>query len=527
MIVFIAIILFVLIALVLSLESIPKVGSDESKIGLNKDDLAEFDFIVKHFDNKPQKPIYTPSQLDSLKYRKTPFISTNCHAGQRKLLLTEIQFYTNLPKDSLIIYSGSASGEHTSAILNMFPGFKFLLIDPAYHIIDYDYTLVYQNPDVIDKENLRKFVAYTNSKDEKIKSYASHMLKTPTLIGGERNLLEPSSDEMEKFNADGHKTLFEQIRSSKCRIFIIQDYLTPELTDLISRVGEFSYVSDIRSTMIKSYPTDMDYLWNDALQLYLIKKLKPLYSMLKFHPPYFDDDSRVLLDERRSSNPMLQKMYDDIVKVREFGLDMFDNYSKGLHMYLPNIAIYLQAWAPVDSSETRLIIAQQDIEKMYINYDHENWDNRFYYLRRLRMFGYFPTFYETICKHPENIYDGCFDCMLEMFILGKYISGNQSWTMSVPTELDLDKLFMLTKTIEDSLLFPSIRSNKCGFHDQFTKQLKGLNMFIKSGRDLFKIGLKTQSIRKIYPSIQNLGIADNTVASNRSVEFMKRVNDRS
>lgn len=499
---------------------------------LTSEDHADIEFIKKSFDNKIQQPIYEPSQLQNLPYRRSKIIRTGCHAGQRKLLMTEIQFYCNIPKDSLVVYSGSANGDHTTAILDMFPGIKLILIDPAYHTINYDYTVIYQNPDVVDQSNLSKVKHMLNSNDENVVAHAARLKSAKTLSGERRDMLEPSGSELESFKLN-HSNLGSQIRENDCRVYIIQDYLTIELADSLkeSGLGDICYVSDIRSTMFSGSPTDMDYLWNDALQLYLIKKLKPLFSMLKFHPPYFsdkDDSCTKLTDpEQRSKNPIWQMMFDTIEHVKEFDIDMFKNYKNKKHMYLDNKKIYLQAWSPVHSSETRLIIDAPSIDKPYVNYDHEDWDNKFFYLRYLRSFGYFDMFYKHVKVHKHNPYDGCFDCMLEMMILGKYLTKDSSWDMdaakiAVAISKNPDKLIELGKMIDSNLMYPSMRGVKCGVHDQIVLPLKGLNMFMIRGDDLYKVSVTSKNVQKINLDVRNLNIASNTKASNLALATFKR-----
>lgn len=61
---------------------------------------------------------------------------TRCHWGQKKLLLTEIQFLTQVCKkvkslsEYTIVYIGSADGRHFPIVYNMFPGLVWLLYDP-------------------------------------------------------------------------------------------------------------------------------------------------------------------------------------------------------------------------------------------------------------------------------------------------------------------------------------------------------------------------------------------------------------
>ena len=528
----IILVLFVLVIWLLLQAPMSRSGVRGAAEILTPEDLADMATTKTKFDGKIQSPIYEAGQLDRMRYRRSNVLTTGCHAGQRKLLMTEIQFYTNIPPDSVVIYSGSASGDHTPAILEMFPGIKLILIDPAYHTIDYDYTVIYQNPDVVDRDNLSKVRRMVTSKDQKVSAYAKRLTTALTLDGTRRNMLEPDRIELDTWTQD-HDNLGKTIRDGDCRVYIIQDYLTLDLVDRLTEcnLGPVCYVSDIRSTMFVGFPSDMDYLWNDALQLYLIKKLRPQFSMLKFHPPYFDKDddsyNRLIDPEQQAKNPIFQMIHDTLTKVKEFDIDMLDNYSKGKHMYLENSKIYLQAWAPVHSSETRLIVFESDIDKPYINYDHDDWDNRFYYLRYLRTYGYFDMFYKYVKSHNNNPYDGCFDCMLEMFILGKYISKDSSWDMDAAKIAAIisknpDQVLRLAALVDENLLYQSMRSIKCGMHDQIIAPLRGLNMFLVHNNDLYKASANTKTSTKIRIDKRSLNLASNTRASGLSEATFKR-----
>ena len=62
-------------------------------------------------------------------------IKTVVHWGQRKLLLSEIEFLTLVGKDGLdgatVVYAGAAPGTHLELLASMFPMVKFVLVDPA------------------------------------------------------------------------------------------------------------------------------------------------------------------------------------------------------------------------------------------------------------------------------------------------------------------------------------------------------------------------------------------------------------
>jgi len=80
--------------------------------------------------------------LDMKKSRKLPYRETrgeirlNIHIGQRKLLLSEIEFLT-LYGDlaDLVVYAGAAHGTHIKYLSELFPMHYFDLYDPAHFIV--------------------------------------------------------------------------------------------------------------------------------------------------------------------------------------------------------------------------------------------------------------------------------------------------------------------------------------------------------------------------------------------------------
>jgi hypothetical protein len=54
------------------------------------------------------------------------------HWGQRKLLLSEIEFLTKFSvPGATVLYAGAAPGTHTLYLIELFPELKFVLVDPA------------------------------------------------------------------------------------------------------------------------------------------------------------------------------------------------------------------------------------------------------------------------------------------------------------------------------------------------------------------------------------------------------------
>jgi hypothetical protein len=62
-------------------------------------------------------------------------VKTTVHWGQRKLLMSEIEFLTLIGKQGLhqavVVYAGAAPGTHISYLADMFPSTHFVLVDPA------------------------------------------------------------------------------------------------------------------------------------------------------------------------------------------------------------------------------------------------------------------------------------------------------------------------------------------------------------------------------------------------------------
>jgi hypothetical protein len=73
-----------------------------------------------------------------LKYVNRPLNEKrNVHWGQRKLLLSEIQFLTDYGEDEIdssnppiVLYIGSAPGTHLISLVNLFPDYEYHLYDP-------------------------------------------------------------------------------------------------------------------------------------------------------------------------------------------------------------------------------------------------------------------------------------------------------------------------------------------------------------------------------------------------------------
>ncbi|KAG8345628.1 hypothetical protein TRVL_03534 [Trypanosoma vivax] len=83
-------------------------------------------------DESPRR-VYKPSSSSSLH----DVVVKGLHYGQRKLLLSEIEFLSayheadSSESPPLVVYAGAANGSHLPFIFRLFPGVRFVLIDPA------------------------------------------------------------------------------------------------------------------------------------------------------------------------------------------------------------------------------------------------------------------------------------------------------------------------------------------------------------------------------------------------------------
>lgn len=471
------------------LEKIPEKDIKEYlKKETNKYYSNFLDLVNKNKDNYYNlEPINRYDQLNTtlkneiFDEKSTSMVNINCHLGQRKLLLSEIEFYAKCidkksSKQNIVIYAGSASGEHTPIILDMFQNMKFIFIDPNYHCIDprYKFSYLYQNSDVISESNLKEFLQYSSNKNIK-NDRAAHLKRcSSTLLDADffhstKNYnvlksLHESKDDMKKIMKQFYvdKNLETNILNSDKRVFIIQDYMTLGLSEKLRdslKNSNIYFLTDIRTAISSSHPVDLDFLWNYALQIIYIKTLNPIYSMLKFRPIYFYDKDSELnknFDQfyttgvvSKNDEGLFKTIKFDLDYVKDkYGLDMYKEYLNNKFYYFDSDFISLQAWMPSRSRECRMFVSRESVKKPFVYIDEKEWDYKLRdNLNYIRSYGYFPDIYEILRKNGLSgkfgklDYDGCFDCMRELVILGEYfVSRNNNEKFKVSKDIDLQKI---------------------------------------------------------------------------------------
>lgn len=270
-------------------------------------------------------------ELPSLKYREEANLSqhmTQLHLGQRKLLMSEIQFLTYCVKHQVmenaevnIIYVGAAPGFHITWLIQLFaPNFK-----------DCQFTIYLYDPSPIK----------TQCRESNVKLYK-------------------------------RQKLFDNDEATKYK-----------------NMKNLLFISDIRSgnnDQKDKFENGVDK--DNKLQRRWIRILNPVYSLLKFRIPYN------------------QQKYDHVTG-----------------------KIWLQAWAPKTSTESRLLVKGVPPKKTYLLSEYED---RFRYHNVVNR-----TWVKYRSLDQEELscvgMDRCYDCVREQSIWLDYLSVTKTEKSVVET----------------------------------------------------------------------------------------------
>ena len=235
------------------------------------------------------------------------------HYGQRKLLISEIMFLTPM-SFPYCVYVGAAPGVKASWLAKLFPAVTFILIDP----------------------NPFKIKNMDGIKITKLKGFK-----------------------------------ISDIPKTKSNIILINEFMTNELAQKLSNLNlQCSFISDIRTTLTNndSKVRDEDVVYNLIQQYNWVRRLKPVYSMLKFRHPFHD--------QKGNFNKIAQ-LNKEIEAAKAMGenIDFLKDYDNGRLKYFKG-AIAIQAWSPAFSAETRLITDGKELE--YLD-DHDVYEQKMFY----------------------------------------------------------------------------------------------------------------------------------------------------
>lgn len=328
--------------------------------------------LIKLDDIKDKMPYHEGSKI----------LKPQVHIGQRKLLLSEVQFLTK-NETKYCIYAGSAPGHKTHLLSTMFPHVKFILVDPNKFELK------------IQKTNHRKI----KHKDI-VHIYHEYPTKSNTW---------DKNKKISEMNPGEIKKMLTFIKLSKYKIFIIEDYYTLQLSEIFSQLRNKSFISDIRSNIkSKEYPSDIDLIWNKSMMYNWIYKLKPDISMIKFRLPFFAETIGDSIEEY---------IREDFDFSKKLGIDFIADYKKKKLRY-PEGEIYLQAWAPISSTELRLYIKKKDIAN-FIDYNPREIENKMFYFNSISRGWHM---HENPNANKKLGFCYCNDCALENNIWEEYVA---------------------------------------------------------------------------------------------------------
>ena len=370
-----------------------KGGSDELDIILDNLSLGygHINLYKKLFRQDMVKK-HSPTMLFNDIKKQLPYQSkmsnTNMglHIGQRKLLLTEVQFLTNYSDIKYCIYVGSAPGNKTHFLSQLFPDIKFILIDPN----KFDLVLA-------DIPNNSKITHRHQPNKDIIHIYYEYPTKSDIYLNNKK---------MNDLNTTEEGKLTDFIKNSTHKIFIIEDYMNMKISNMLKTLGNTSFISDVRSS-IEGVPNDFDIIWNTSMVYNWINVLQPEITMVKFRIPYYNEIS--------DFNKYKDMYKDDFDISKKYGTDFINDY-KTRKFKMSKCTLYIQPWKGYQSAEMRGYITKKDINNV-IEYSIKDIENKlFYYNKILRM-----CYHTNINADKELHFCNCNDCAIENVIWDNYI----------------------------------------------------------------------------------------------------------
>jgi hypothetical protein len=306
--------------------------------------------------------------------RELPYVENstlkklNKHIGQRKLLLSEVQFLNKSTCD-YVLYAGSAPGHKTYLLSKLFPTKKFILIDPNMFNLQVDGVSHRSRPH-------------------------------PHIV----HLMSGYPTRSNRANVPNNR-LVNYIVNSPYRIFIFETCMTNELAKIFKDLP-MDFISDVRSNITNArYPMDIDIAWNNSMVYNWMCIMRPVISMVKIRMLFGADPKNYKIPEYVTSE--FNKSMPEI----NFCEDYKCNRTR-----MPLGELYLQCWSPQSSTESRLLVKRSDIDTI-VEYDANATDNLFcYYNSVARSWSCYNNDY----ANEDLKFCCCADCSLEARIWYDY-----------------------------------------------------------------------------------------------------------
>jgi hypothetical protein len=219
--------------------------------------------------------------------------------------------------------------------------------------------------------------------------------------------------------ADFAPSVFDYMRKYPGRIAIYNELFPPEdkqgksYADLIKATSGdngFLLISDIRRRdETEDHPTNKDVDLDMELQSAICREMQPKAAHLKCRLPYLE--------------PGVDKDFD---------------------VTIPKGVIYFQPWAPLKSTETRLVIEPPYTDENTIKLSAKWYESALHYHNLVTRYTRFVfPLIASVDMFLGTVYDGCFDCTFERYILWRYLTSK----MCVKDLASLAAIYELIKRV--------------------------------------------------------------------------------
>jgi hypothetical protein len=315
----------------------------------------------------------------------------------------------------------------------------------------------------------------------------------------------------EKYEYIDYKScdVFDYIRKSNNKVFVLLEFITKELCETLSKynVGNVClHTKQLRVYKIKSMVSDVEHLWNHTLISMFLMSILPNRSTVVDRPPFYNGSY---------TDEMVDPIQDDLDYLNnKLGVDILGNYRKGEYWNFDASNIWLIPWNFPGSSSALLHIKKEDLRKKWVSWELDDWNDKSFYLRMIKGYGFFPKFY--IHLNLPKCYDGCHDCGLELLILINHGSGGFNENIDPLDVLKnsdkLKKFYNICEKVDN--LLGDYKIDNCLYHGYLTKPLLYTNHYYFRNDRMYKVTAHKGNITKKenYPlgEICEVKMAENT-----------------
>ena len=209
------------------------------------------------------------------------------HDGQRKLLLSEIEFLMHVVKthqgaagtDYEVIYVGAGPGTHLKLLIWMFPTMcKWHLVDPVFAGGNHTFKPIKHTG---GRKQATQLYHYRDGVEVTQEDYLVKMLKDHY-----HEVHKGNYDIIPEMVVDSHNKIIEKIETHDT---LADNSTMKTIYDTIEETSQIVFISDIRTSFTETMSeAEIEKLVQDDMQLQAgwHKLLTPVSTMLKFRLPY-------------------------------------------------------------------------------------------------------------------------------------------------------------------------------------------------------------------------------------------------